>query len=169
MSGNYDVQQVCENGHQITGCCTIHPEQLKKFCQECGAATISKCPSCSEGIQGDPIEVRQSWADAGRGGSKMVSGRPADVPAYCSNCGEPYPWTKNKIVTAIQMFAEFGDLDEEEERTIEQDINNVTKDIPQTKLSAMRLKRICEKCGKVAYDVIMELASKTAAEVLKSK
>lgn len=169
MSGNYDVQQVCENGHQITGCCTIHPERQKKFCQECGAATINTCPSCSEGIQGDLIAAHQSWADAGRGVSKMVSVRPADVPSYCDNCGKPYPWTDNKIVTAVQIFTEFGGLDEEEKGTIEQDIKNIAKDIPQTKLSAMRLKRICEKCGKVAYDVIMELASKTAAEVLKNQ
>ena len=168
MSGNYDVQQVCEKGHQITGCCTIHPERHKKFCQECGAATISACPSCSEGIQGDPIEVRQSWTSPGRrGGSKMVSGRPVDVPDYCSNCGEPYPWTKNKIVIAIQMFAEFGKLDEEEKGTIEQDIKNIAKDIPQAELSAMRIKRIWENYGEIAYKVIMEFASKTAAEVLK--
>lgn len=169
MLGNYDVQQVCENGHQITGCCTIHPERQKKFCQECGAATISVCPSCSEGIQGDPIEVRQSWADARRGGSKMVSGRPVDVPAYCSNCGEPYPWTKNKILIAIQMFAEFGDLDEQEKKTIEQDINNIAKDITLAELSAMRIKRIWGKYGKIGYNVIMEFASKTAAEVLKNQ
>lgn len=168
MSGNYDVQQVCENGHQITGCCTIHPEQQKKFCQECGAATISACPSCSEGIQGDPIEFRQSWADAGRGGSKMVSGRPVDVPSHCHNCGKPYPWTQSKVMTAIQIFAEFGNLDDEEKKTIENDITNVAKDIPQAELSAMRIKRIWEKYGRIAYNVIMEFASKTAAEVLKS-
>lgn len=43
MSRNYDVQQVCENGYQITDCYKIHPEQQKKFCQECGAATIIAC------------------------------------------------------------------------------------------------------------------------------
>jgi len=167
MSGNYDVQQVCENGHQITGCYNFCPDERKKFCQECGAATIIACPTCNEKIQGVRIEVSQSWVDAGRGGSKMFPGRPVDVPSYCSKCGNPYPWTENKIVAAVQIFAEFGDIDEEEKRTIEQDIKNIAKDIPQTKPSAMRIKRILEKCGKVAYDVIIELASKTAAEILK--
>lgn len=167
MSGNYDIQQVCENGHQINDCYNIRPEKQKKFCQECGAATIIACPSCGEGIQGTQIEVSQDWISARTGHSKMVPGRPVDVPSYCSNCGKPYPWTENKIMTAIQIFAEYGNLSEQEKKDIEQDINNIAKDIPQTKLSAMRIKRICEKCGKVAYDVIMELASKTAAEILK--
>jgi len=167
MPEKYDTQQVCENGHQVTGCCTIHPERQKKFCQECGAATISVCPSCSEKIQGNPLEVRRSWEACN--GQRVVSGRSVGVPAYCSNCGEPYPWTKNKIAVAIQMFAEFSDLDEEEKRTIEQDINNVAKDTPETKLSVMRIKRLWEKYGKATYDVIMEFASKTAAEVLKDQ
>ena len=46
MYGNFDVQQIYENGHQITDCYNIRPEQQKKFCQECGAATIIACPSC---------------------------------------------------------------------------------------------------------------------------
>jgi hypothetical protein len=97
----------------------------------------------------------------------MIREIPADVPSYCLNCGKPYPWTENKIVAAIQIFAEFGDLDEDEKKTIEQDINNIAKDIPQAELSAMRIKRIWEKYSPVAYNVIMEFASKTAAEILK--
>jgi hypothetical protein len=31
----------------------------------------------------------------------------------------------------------------------------------------MRIKRIWQKYGKIAYNVIMEFASKTAAEILK--
>lgn len=168
MSGNYDVQQVCENGHQITGCCTIHPERQKKFCQECGAATITACPSCGKGIQGVRIEAHQDYSGGRSGHSGMRSGHPVDVPSYCSNCGKPYPWTKNKIVIAIQIFAEFGNLDEEEKKTIEQDINNIAKDIPQAEISAMRIKRMWEKYGRIAYNVIMEFASKTAAEILRN-
>ena len=70
-------------------------------------------------------------------------------------------------MTAIQILAEFGDLGDEEKKTIEQDINNIAKDMPQAKLSAMRIKPICKKVGKVAYDAVMEFASKTAAEIIK--
>ncbi len=168
MSLNYDVQQVCENGHQITGCYNISPEKQKKFCQECGAATIIACPACDVEIQGAVIKVDESWAGARLGGLELFPVGPVDVPSYCSNCGKPYPWTENTIVAAIQMFAELG-IDENEESTIDEDMHNIAKDIPQAKPSAMRIKRICDKYGPVAYNVVMEFASKTAAEVLKNQ
>ena len=134
MTVNYDVQQVCENGHQITGSYNIRPDKRKDFCQECGAPTIIACPSCDEEIEGTQINVSQSWIDARNVGAKMVPGMPVVVPSYCGKCGEPYPWTEKKIVTAIQMFAEFGNLDDKENDTIEQDIKNIAKDIPQAEL-----------------------------------
>jgi len=168
MNSSFDIQQVCENGHQITGCCQIHPERQKKFCPECGAATITACPSCHEKIPGDSIKRSESWVDARCGGSKMVCEYPADVPAFCQNCGKPYPWTENKIKTAIQIFAEFGGLDEEEKKTIKEDINNIARDIPQSELSALRIKKIWKKYGQLAYNIIMEFSSKTAANILKN-
>ena len=168
MSESYDVQQVCENGHPITDCYNISPEKRKKFCQECGAATITACLSCGEEIQGARIKVSQSWIDARSGRQKMIPEMHADVPSYCFNCGKPYPWTESKIATAIQILMEFGKLDEKEKETIEQDIKNVARDIPQAEFSAMRIKKIWEKCSRAGYEIIMEFASRTAAKVLKN-
>lgn len=156
MSGHYDVQQVCENGHQINQCHRSEPQHSQNYCDKCGAKTITKCLQCNS-------EIRGYYSVPG-----VIGGGGADVPSHCHNCGKPYPWTQNKIVTAIQIFAEFGNLDEEEKKTIEQDINNIAKDIPQSELSAMRIKRIWEKYGRISYNVIMEFASKTAAEILKN-
>jgi len=94
-------------------------------------------------------------------------GQNLSVPSYCANCGEPYPWTQKKIQTAIQIFAEFGELNEEEKSTIEQDIENIGTDVPETELSAKRIKRIWEKYGPICREVIMEFASRTAANILK--
>jgi hypothetical protein len=167
MSDNYDVQQVCENGHQITDCYNISPEKQKRFCQECGAATIIACPGCGERIQGAQIGVSQDYT-GGRTGQKIIPKVHADVPPHCHNCGEPYPWTKSKIMTAIQILTEFGELNGQEKKTIEQDVNNIARDVPQTELSAMRIKRILGKCGGAAHEIIMEFASRTAAKVLKN-
>lgn len=156
----YDVQQVCENGHRITGCYNIEPEDRQEFCKKCGAKTIIAFPDCGKEIQGDRIE--EQWMGEW-GGVESVC-----VPSYCSNCGKPYSWTQKKITTAIQILAEFGELDEEEKNTIEQDIENVAKDVPETELSARRIKRIWDKGKKVGYEVIMELASRTAAKILKN-
>ena len=156
---SYDIQQVCENGHQITGCYNISTDERQKFCQECGAPTIMACPECNAGIQGDRIDT--GWD------RETYSVESADVPSHCGNCGKPYPWTK-KIATAIQMFAESGNLDDEEKKTIEQDINNIAKDIPEAKTSAMRMKRLWEKYGPLGRKIIMDFASSTAAKILKN-
>jgi len=100
MSEKYDVQQVCENGHQITDCYNIHLEERRKFCQACGAATLTACPGCGAEIQGAQIKVSESWNDARFGRQKMIRERNADVPSHCHNCGKAYPWTQSKIATA---------------------------------------------------------------------
>lgn len=159
MSEKYDVQQVCENGHKITGCYHIISARRQKFCDRCGEKTITACPNCDKEIQGDRLKELEdgSWEQDMR----------VFVPSYCRYCGKPYPWTPKKIATAIQIFAEFGNLDEEEKKTIEQDIENIAKDVPEAELSARKIKRIWDKGSRVGYEVIMEFASRTAANVLK--
>jgi len=168
MSEQYDIQQVCENGHQITSCFNINPERRKNFCDQCGASTITTCIHCKKEIQGSEIKVADSWLDVGPGGRKIYPVSLAHVPLYCRNCGKPYPWTGNKIATAIQILTEFGNLNDEEKKTMEQDINNIVRDVPQAELSANRIKRIWQKCSMAGYEVIMEFASRTAAKVLKN-
>lgn len=160
MYQEHDIQQVCENGHQITGCIRVFPEKIKKFCEICGAPTLTKCPSCNLEIQGAYVEF------------PLNRRRPTletivPVPLYCRGCGEPYPWTESKIRNAIQIMMEFGDLDDKAKETIEQDVENIAKDVPETELSARRIKRIWERGKAVGYEAIMEFASRTAAKILK--
>ena len=62
---------------------------------------------------------------------------------------------------------EFGDLSEDEKKTIEQDVENIAKDVPEAELSARRIKRIWERGKRIGYEVIMEFASRTATKILK--
>ena len=159
MLEKYDVQQVCENGHKITGCYHTKEKRRQKFCQQCGEKTIIACPNCNEEIQGDCIK------ELPNGGWTIV--KRVFVPLYCRNCGKPYPWTQRKIAEAIRAFKESGKLDEEEEKIISQDIENISKDVPDAEPSAWRIRRIWEKYGPIAYDAIMEFASRMAAQILK--
>lgn len=167
MSPNYDVQQICKNGHQVTDCYESNSDQRKQFCQECGAETIIACPNCDTKIRGAQIGVRQSILQARTDAHTICREIPADVPCYCQNCGEAYPWTQKKISTAIQILAEFGDLSEAEKDTLEQDVENIAKDVPEAELSARRIRRIWARGKSVGYEVIMEFASRTAAKILK--
>lgn len=157
----YDVMQVCENGHKITGCFDTKPERRKDFCDRCGEKTITACPNCDKEIQGDRLKELYdgSWLQDKR----------VNTPSYCPNCGEPYPWTtrKRRKEESIQAFIESGKLDEEEKKTVGEDIENISKNIPDTEPSAIRIKKIWKKYGPIAYEAIMEFASRTAAKILK--
>jgi hypothetical protein len=157
MDECYDVAQICLNGHVINDSCKDYPQHNKKFCQVCGEQTITKCQSCSSDIQGVYIV---------RGVIQINELQKA--PAYCHSCGKPYPWTDRNIEAAIDLFIESGKLNETELEQTKQDIRNIARDIPQAEPSAMRIKKRLKTCGIVAYNVIIEFASKTAAQILKN-
>ena len=48
----YDTAQICINGHVINSMSISHPEHNKKFCDKCGALTITNCPKCNTPIKG---------------------------------------------------------------------------------------------------------------------
>ena len=48
----YDIAQICINGHVINSMSKSHPEHNKKFCDKCGAPTITNCPKCNTPIRG---------------------------------------------------------------------------------------------------------------------
>lgn len=85
-STGYDTAQICMNGHVVTSSFHDMPEFNKKFCDKCGQATITECPSCQTEIQGHY-----------RGSMSVKKSR---APAFCSGCGTPYPWTAASIEAA---------------------------------------------------------------------
>lgn len=80
---HYDVQQVCLNGHLITGSYQKNPQHSKKFCTLCGEKTIITCQECLHPIKGD------YYVD----GDYLYS---TSIPTHCENCGKPFPWTLRK-------------------------------------------------------------------------
>ena len=81
--------QVCLSGHQITSMADSHPEHKRKNCPKCGASTITQCPACKANIPGYhhiPSVIRI-------GSTK--------VPAFCQECGKPYPWTSRNQGAAV--------------------------------------------------------------------
>ncbi|MDR2270448.1 MAG: DUF2321 domain-containing protein [Sphingobacterium sp.] len=91
--GNYDVMQVCLNGHQITENYLKSPQFRKAFCTTCGQSTIHQCPSCGSDIKGAYHYER------------VISlGPSAPVPDICEYCGEDFPWRekKNRLVKELK-------------------------------------------------------------------
>lgn len=82
--GYYDSAVVCRNGHVITDMASRSSQAGQKFCDDCGAATLSRCPNCGTPIRGD------YHSDS----VVFISARAPVAPKNCHECGKPYPWTR---------------------------------------------------------------------------
>lgn len=158
MLDGYDVAQICLNGHVISSFVKNFPQHSKKYCDKCGAETITKCLNCNSEIQGyyhvsGVISARHSYS----------------VPAFCYNCGKPFPWTESKIQTARELAQEIENLSDDEKRILTQSIDDIVKDSPRTPLAATRFKKIISKASKgaatalrdILVDIVTEAAKKT--------
>lgn len=156
--GWFDVAQICLNGHVINEATKKFPQFNKDFCDKCGAKTITQCPHCSTNIRGK-YHVEGVFAP-----SRFRA------PAFCPDCGVPYPWTESKLQAAKELAEELEGLTEEELRILAQSIDDLVKDTPKTELAATRTKKLIAKAGKEAAgtlrDILVDIASATAKKLL---
>jgi hypothetical protein len=154
----YDTAQVCLNGHTINEYARSRPELNQKFCGKCGEKTITQCPSCSHFIQGHshvPGDVAPSDYTA---------------PAFCHNCGEPYPWTARGLTAARELISEAENLKPEEKELLSKSLDDLVRDTPGTQVAAIRFKKFISKAGKETADalrkIIVDVGSETARKLL---
>lgn len=157
MSGEYDVAQVCLNGHVITERAKYSPEHLTKFCDRCGEATTMICAECSTSIRGEYLSR-----------TLVVGGGEPTPPAFCHNCGKPYPWTQAGIRAAQELTAELMELTPEERDQLAKTLPDLIRDTPRTGLAAARFKRLVTKAGPVAVAAFGKILANFAAEGAKT-
>lgn len=144
---------ICGNGHcrsSFAHTCT------DKFCEQCGAAIISKCPHCGNTIQG-----RYDGA----------FGYPAKyiVPSYCKDCGKPYPWTSSAIQAAIDILAEDESLSTDAYEKIVEILPDVVTETPKSQLAVIRLKNALKSIGKFAAEGLRQFIIDFGCEVVKQQ
>ena len=155
-NGSYDIALICNNGHVINHSLTSRPEISSAFCAKCGAATISKCPNCQTEIRGKynhPYVKPLSYS--------MVA------PKYCHNCGKPYPWTQSSLQAAHEFFQEIAGLSDDEKNILDNSLDDLVKDIPQSSVAASRFKRILAKTGKETADIVKSIVIEIISETAK--
>lgn len=157
----HDVAQICTNGHCITAYARSSPEFTQNFCKKCGAATVTSCQSCNAEIQGEyHVEGVLGFSEY-------------KVPAFCHDCGKPYPWTKTKLKAARDLAQEMENISDEEKEILKKSIDDIVKDMPETSLAATRIKKILSKTGKPAAiafrEILVDIVSETAKKLLWPK
>ena len=153
--GNYDVMQVCLNGHKITDTLNTWPQHGKQHCSDCGAATISKCQHCQADIRGFYHAPR------------VFGGSGPKAPAFCHTCGKCYPWTEARLKAAQELAEETEGLDDKERQMLKASLDDLVRETPRTTLAATRFKRLATKAGKGAADAFKDILIGVISEAAK--
>lgn len=155
LNSNFDIAQICRNGHKINSSSQDYPQFNQDFCEECGSPTITACPECASPIQG---AGRNSMFDH------------FTVPKFCAKCGSPYPWTKAKLQAALDLTKEVENLDNDEKVMLEKSIDDLVKDTPDKVVAAIRFKKLMVKVGQGASsafrEILVDVVSESAKKLL---
>jgi hypothetical protein len=154
----YEGQQICMNGHLITNYATTHPEDRKNFCPECGKSTVMSCAHCNAPLRGEEIDPEVFF----------LGGFGFSPPAYCHQCGVPYPWTQTKIETAVELAAQV-ETDAHELEMIRQSIEDLATETPRTPLAIVRIKRLWAKSEEVIRPAIGKIFMDIASEAIQKQ
>ena len=152
MADGYDVAQICQNGHVANTCSVDYPEFNQKFYEKCGAATITQCPDCQTPI---------------RGYYRMSGSLSYDVPSFCINCGQPYPWTKSRLQAAHELAQEIDNISDEDRIVLQKSIDELVKDTPSTPIAVTRFKKIMVKVGQTTAGMFREILVDVLSEAAK--
>lgn len=153
----YDIAQVCANGHVITQFAQTRPENTKRFCPDCGAATISSCPGCSKPIQGY------------RHGGRVHALASREPPAFCHECGSPYPWTEKRFAAIKQLADEVPEFSPEDRVELRESVDDIVRQTPNSPVAINRLKKLMKKGGQWVADGVRSILVDVLSEAIKKQ
>lgn len=158
MSGIYRTAQICKNGHVITSN-TNYADLLSNFCPECSPETITTCLHCNTPIRGDyEIEDVFDFSSSYK------------VPAYCYNCGKPFPWTESKLNSISELLDMQNQLTEDEKQYFMSYLPIIFTETPQSEVTALKLRLLFNKLpseiGNLAKSVIADVVSESIKKIL---
>lgn len=101
------MKTICKNGHLINGLMESNPEHNASFCMLCGLPALSQCEYCQTNIRGD---YHGSWVNDEESYDCIE-------PAYCTGCGQPFPWTVARIAAiekGLELSSEVSNKEKDE-------------------------------------------------------
>lgn len=153
QQSSYDVAQVCLNGHLVNSTAEDFPQFNETFCSKCGAKTITACSHCDTRIRG---HLRGSF-----GVGEL------DLPAFCYNCGKPYPWVEASLAAAKELADEVDGLSPEERQALKGTLDDLVRDTPKTQVAVARFKKIVSQAGRVAAEGLKKVLIDVVTEAVK--
>jgi len=164
--GTYDIAELCENGHLISDTLTMELPQLGRrpqytgsFCERCGARTINACQVCGSQIRGRYIAE----------GEGITLSRGYRRPAFCAECGSPYPWTRTAVEEFKKLAELADDLTVEQREQLGAAIDDLVANTPGTNGAVARMKLLTPKVGTELWQAMRQILVDVASEAAKKQ
>lgn len=149
---------ICKNGHMLTSSIEDEPFAVHKFCSICGATTISACSECNAAIVGSRYYERND-----------ITEMSSKVPAYCCDCGKPYPWTRTALETATALIQEDDGINDVQCKELVASLPDIITETPKTNVAVVRLKKALLTMGKFTAEGLRQFAIDFGCELAKSQ
>ena len=151
----YETAQICKNGHVIDAVNELS-DLAKSFCPKCGQGIIIKCEQCDSPIQGR-IHID----------SVISSRRLERSPAYCYNCGKPFPWTVSNLASINELLDLDDKLSDKEKDVIRDCVPDLLAETPKTQVAVVKSKILMKKMGDDTFNAVKVSISGFASETVK--
>lgn len=122
--GTYDTAKICIDGHLITSSMESS-RNTDNNCTLCGAAVITKCSKCNAPIHG-------YYNVPG-----VLTFHDEPIPAFCHNCGSPYPWTESRLDTAEKIIDMLDELTVEQKKQLKDSLPDIIVETPRSQYAAL--------------------------------
>jgi hypothetical protein len=153
----YEAAQVCLNGHPINQFTQTQPKHNQEFCGKCGSPTITHCSHCKSIVRG-------YYHSPG-----LVDLCPYTPPAFCYQCGNPYPWTEKRLAAARHLVSEAEKLHEDERRILTNSLDDLIRETPNTPTAVLRFKKLAAKAGASAAEGLRSLLVDVLSEAVRKQ
>jgi hypothetical protein len=152
------------SGHVITASWRETPAHRRASCTVCGAATIEECPACGGPIGGVYRDLLASLAAAEVGENVTIP-----APAYCPECGCPYPWTQAVLDQLRQAAGEASELTDDERQELADGLESMVRETSGHQHKAKRVGELLKKAGVGVAAVVRDIFVEVSAEVAKKQ
>lgn len=89
-----------------------------------------------------------------------------DVPAYCHNCGKPYPWTEATMRAAEHIIDMLDELTPDQKKQLVDFIPDIIVETPQSRYAALVYAKFLDSLQGLAVDCFKDWLKKNVLPTL---
>jgi hypothetical protein len=160
-SNDFEVMQICENGHVVTMTAQGQPDQKVEFCSVCGARALTACPACQASISYKLQPLQRLTGALGLSEQER--------PRHCAKCGKAFPWQEQAVAFLKDIGRECS-LPKDELAQFDRAVDDVAQNNLRAPRSASKILSIAATIGKPALaeatKLVREIATKDVRDTL---